>query len=78
MERHMVYVFELFEIDLDGNRLLLETTKYRLKGKDLANGHAASMMDNMLFKGKRATLCAIKDQTGSLICEVRAVARQNA
>jgi hypothetical protein len=72
----MVYVFELFEIDLDGNRLLLETTKYRLKSKDLAHGHAASMMDNMLFKGKRAAICAIKDQTGSLIGEVHAAARQ--
>jgi hypothetical protein len=36
-----------------------------------------SMMDNMLFKGKKATICALKDQTGSLIGEVHA-ARQNA
>ncbi|MGC1862707.1 MAG: hypothetical protein WA733_16740 [Methylocystis sp.] len=73
----MVYVFEFFVTDLDGSRLLLGSTKYRLKSKDLARGHAMSMMDNMLFKGKKATICALKDQTGSLIGEVHA-ARQNA
>ncbi len=74
----MIYVFELFAIDDDGSRLPLETAKYRLKSKDLAHGHAKSMMDNMLFNGKRATLCAIKDQTGSLMGEVHAEARENA
>jgi hypothetical protein len=73
----MIYVFELFAIDTDGGRFPIGTAKYRLKGKDLAHGHAKSMMDNMVFNGKRATICAIKDQTGSLIGEVHSEAREN-
>lgn len=74
----MIYVFELFVIDTDGARLPLETAKYRLKSKDLAHGHAKSIMDNLLFNGKKATFCAIKDQAGSLIGEVHAETRKNA
>jgi len=74
----MICVFELFSSDTDGSRLPLGTAKYRLKGKDLAHGHAKSMMDNMLFNRKRATICAIKDQTGSLLGEAHAEARENA
>ncbi len=74
----MVYVFELFTIDLDGSRLPLETVKYRLKSKDLVHAHGQSMMHNFLFNGKRAQICVIKDLTGSMLGEVRAAARKEA
>jgi len=73
----MIYVFELFAIDVDGRRLLLKTTKHRVNSKNLALAHGESMMRNLLFNGKRATICAIKNQTGSLIGEVRCQAREN-
>ncbi len=66
----MVYVFELFATDLDGNRLRLESVKYRLKSTKVAQTHAETMMRNVLFKGKLATICVIKDQAGSVIGEV--------
>ena len=68
----MVYVFEFFTVEPDGNRLLLEITKHRAKTKDLAHAHGQSMMHNVLFGDQKATVCIIKDQTGNTLGEVRA------
>ena len=48
-EVSMVYVFEFFTVEPDGNRLLLEITKHRAKTKDLAHAHGDSMMRNVVF-----------------------------
>jgi hypothetical protein len=74
----MVYIFELFRIERDGSRSLLDTAKHRIKSKDLAHDVGHSLMSNFLFNGRRATICAIKDQAGGLIAEVHAEARENA
>jgi hypothetical protein len=74
----MIYIFELFRVERDGSRSLLETAKHRIKSKDLAHAHGQAMMSNFLFNGRRATTCAIKDQAGGLIAEVHAEARENA
>jgi hypothetical protein len=74
----MSYVFELLAIDPDGGRCVLETTKQRLKHKDLVPAHGESLMDNLLFNGRRATICVIEDQAGSVIGEVYAKARESA
>ena len=67
----MVYVFEFFTVEPDGNRLLLEITKHRAKTKDLAHAHGKSMMGNAAFGDQKATVCIIKDQTGNILGEVR-------
>ncbi len=68
----MVYVFEFLAVEPDGNRLLLEITKHRVKTRDLAHAHGQSMMDNVLFGDQKATVCIIKDQTGNTLGEVHA------
>jgi hypothetical protein len=71
-EVSMVYVFEFFTVEPDGNRLLLEITKHRSKTKDLARAHGQSMMRNVVLGDQKATVCIIKDQTGNTLGEVRA------
>jgi len=71
-EVSMVYVFEFFAVEPDGNRLLLEITKHRAKTRDLAHAHGQSIMHNVLFGDQKATVCTIKDQTGNTLGEVRA------
>jgi hypothetical protein len=71
-EVSMVYVFEFFTVEPDGNRLLLEITKHRAKTKDLAHAHGDSMMRDVVFGDQKATVCIIKDQTGNTLGEVRA------
>ena len=68
----MVYVFEFFTVEPDGNRLLIEIMKHRVKTKDLARAHGESMMHNVLFGDQKATVCIIKDQTGNTLGELRA------
>lgn len=68
----MVYIFEFFTVEPDGNRLLLEITKHRAKTKELARAHGESLMHNVLFGDQKATMCIIKDQTGNTLGEVRA------
>jgi hypothetical protein len=68
----MVYVFEFSIIEVDGNRIILQTIKQRIKTKDLARAHGESMMRNVLFKDQKANVCLIKDQNGIMLCEVRA------
>jgi hypothetical protein len=67
----MVYVFEFFTVEPDGNRLLLEITKLRAKTRDLARAHGESMMRNVVLGDQKATVCIIKDQTGNTLGEVR-------
>jgi hypothetical protein len=71
-EVSMVYMFEFFTVEPDGNRLLLEITKHRAKTKDLAHAHGESMMHNVLFGDQKATVCIIKDQTGNTLGEMLA------
>ena len=75
--RGVVYIFELFALDVDGTRMLLKTAKHRVKNKDLAVTLGDSMIRNFTFNGKRAAICAIKDQVGSLIGEVHVEAHKN-
>ena len=69
----MIYVLEFYHHppEGDGDRVYLATEKRRIKSADLALSYVRSAMDNVLFEGKRAHLCSIKDQTGALICEVK-------
>jgi hypothetical protein len=71
-EVSMVYVFEFFTVEPDGNRLLLEITKHRAKTRDLARSHGESMMRDVVLGDQKATVCVIKDQTGNTLGEVRA------
>jgi hypothetical protein len=54
-----------------GNRIQLTFEKRRLKSTDSARVYALGAMENVLFDGKEAHSCCIKDQTGALICEVK-------
>ena len=66
----MIYVFNLFGGEPNGGRQLLNAEKHRVKSKELAFAHAKAMVKNLLFDGRRATVCSITDQTGSIIGEV--------
>jgi len=68
----MVYMFEFFTFESDGDRLLLEITKHRAKTGDLADSYGKSMMRNVLFHDQKAGICVIKDQVGHKLREVRA------
>jgi hypothetical protein len=68
----MVYVFEFSIIEVEGNRIILQTIKQRIETKDLARAHGESMMHNVLFKDQKANVCVIKDQNGTMLCEMRA------
>jgi hypothetical protein len=68
----MVYMFEFFKVEPDGDRLLLEITKHRAKTRDLADSYGESMMRNVLFRDQKAAICVIKDQVGHTLREVRA------
>ena len=68
----MVYMFEFFAVEPDGNRLLLEITKHRAKTKGLARAHGELMMHNVVLGDQKATVCIIKDQTGNTLGELRA------
>jgi hypothetical protein len=43
----MVYMFEFFKVEPDGDRLLVEITKHRAKTRDLADSYGESMMRNV-------------------------------
>jgi hypothetical protein len=68
----MVYVLEFLIIELDGNRTLLQTIKHRVKTKDLARAYGEALMQNVLFGDQKANACLIKDQNGTMLCELRA------
>jgi len=67
----MVYAFE-FSIEVDGNRIIIQTIKQRVKTKDLARAYGESMMRDALFKDQKANVRLIKDQNGTMLCEARA------
>ena len=71
-EVSMVYMFEFFTVEPDGNRLLLEITKHRAKTRNLARAHGEAMMRNVVLGDQKATVCVIKDQTGNTLAEVGA------
>jgi hypothetical protein len=68
----MVYVLEFLIIELDGNRTLLKTIKHRVKTKDLARAYGEALMQNVLFGDQKANARLIKDQNGTMLCELRA------
>jgi len=68
----MVYVFEFFALESTGDRLLLDTAKHRAKSRVLADAYGVSMMRNVLFRDRKASICVIKDQVGHTLREVSA------
>jgi hypothetical protein len=68
----MVYMFEFFAIEGAGNRLLLNTTKYRVKTGALADTYGKATMHNVAFHDQKASICVIKDQVGHILREVSA------
>ena len=69
----MIYLLEFYHRPPErGEGLVkLTTEKRRLKTSDLARSYARGAMEEVLFDGKRAQSCLIKDQAGALICEVK-------
>ena len=69
----MIYILEFYHHSPDGggNAIQLTFEKRRLKSQDSARAHALSAMENVLFNGKEAHSCCIKDQMGGLICVVK-------
>ena len=68
----MVYLFEFFAVESAGHRLLLNTTKYRVKTAALADAYGQATMRNIAFHDQKANICVIKDQVGLTLREVRA------
>jgi hypothetical protein len=66
----MVYMFEFFAVEGAGNRLLLNTTKYRVKTGPLADAYGKATMRNAIFHDQKASICVIKDQVGHILREV--------
>jgi hypothetical protein len=69
----VIYLLEFYHHppERSGDRMQLATEKRRLKTANLARTYARGAMENVLFDGKVAHGCCIKDQAGSLICEVK-------
>jgi hypothetical protein len=70
-EGRVIFKFEFLSVELDGSRFLLETTKHRLKTRELAHEFGKSMMRDGLFRERKANTCIIKDQSGKTLGEVR-------
>jgi hypothetical protein len=68
----VVYMFEFFAIEGAGTRLLLNTTKYRVKTGALADAYGKATMRNVAFHDQKASICVIKDQVGHILREVSA------
>ncbi len=67
---HTVYMFDFFAVQSAGNRLLLNTTKYRVKTGALADAYGKASMRNVALHDQMATICVIKDQVGHILREV--------
>lgn len=69
----MIYVLEFYHHPPDDGggpiQLTIETRAF--KSADLARSYARGAMQNLLFDGREAHSCHIKDQAGALICEVK-------
>jgi len=72
-DQRVIYLLEFYHHPPENgvNRIQLTTEKRRLKSPDLARAYARGAMENVLFDGKAAHSCRIKDQAGTLICEVK-------
>jgi hypothetical protein len=68
----MVYMFEFFAVEGAGARLLLNTTKYRVKTGPLADAYGKATIRNVAFHDRKASICVIKDQVGHILREVAA------
>jgi len=66
----LVYMFELFAVQAAGNRLLLNTTKHRVKTGVLADAYGKAMIRELAFSDQKADVCVIKDQVGHTLREV--------
>lgn len=66
----MVYVFDLFAVEAGGDRLLLNSTKHRVKTGVLADAYGKAMMRDLPFSVQKASICVIKDQVGHTLREV--------
>ena len=73
----VIYLLEFYHHPPEdgANRIQLATEKRRLKTADIARSYARGAMENVVFDGKAAHSCRIKDQAGALICEVKREAR---
>jgi hypothetical protein len=70
-EGSMIYVLEFFQrLDENGKKIHLTSEKRRLKTTEKASDYARSAISSLLFDGVKADGCNIKDQGGTLICEV--------
>jgi hypothetical protein len=75
--RCVIYVLEFFHLPQGGEpHTALAIEKRRIKTHDQAVSYARGAIDNVVFDGKRADGCLIKDQMGSLISEVKREARR--
>ena len=66
----MVFVFEFFETLSGGQRVLIEIQKHRAKSAELAKLRARTIIKSVVWRGKSADVCLIKDQMGGLIAEL--------
>jgi len=66
----VVFIFEFVRMERDGKRLSVGKSHHRLRSADEAKMLAAAMLKRTTFTGITADAVIIRDQKGSVLCEV--------
>jgi hypothetical protein len=67
---HVVYVLEFFVFEREGDKRVIDRMTRHANTIDEARNHARTVLKNVLFRGRRADFCEVKDPMGNILVVV--------
>jgi hypothetical protein len=67
---HVVYVLEFLVFEGEGNKRFIDRMTRRANTIDEVRNHARTVLKNVLFRGRRADFCEVKDAMGNILVVV--------
>jgi hypothetical protein len=68
--RTVVYLLEFLVFEGEGNKRVIDRMTRHANTIDEARNHARTVLKNVLFRGRRADFCEVKDPMGNILVVV--------